>query len=179
MELKTLIDDLNKALKFFESDIASIRATGAHPSLLSKVMVSSYGAMVPLNNVATVVAQDGTTLIVSPFDKTMVKEILQSISKANIGLNGIEFGEKIRVPVPSLTTEKREMFSKEAKEKAEKAKVSVRNIRQAFLHKAKEDKTIREGDLKRIQDNVQKEVDKTNKEIENILKHKIDSLMKI
>lgn len=179
MYIKQFQDSANKSIKHYNDQLANIRATGAHPSMLNKVMVSSYGAMVPLNQVATVSAPDGRTLIISPFDKGAIKDVIHGVNEANIGLNPVENNGKIMISVPQLTQEKRESFTKHAKEEAEKAKVSIRNVRQDVITKIKNDKTLREDDSKRQQDNLQKEVDKVNKEIETILKAKIDALMKI
>lgn len=179
MHLDNFKQQSKKALTHFQDELGHIRASGASPSMLSKVMVESYGSLVPLNQVASVVAPDGLSLLVSPYDTNGIKEVIAGINKANLGLNPVEQAGKIRIAVPALTQEKRELFVKQAKEIAEKAKISIRNIRQDSINKVKADKVLREDESRRAQDDIQKEVEKINKEIDTLLKTKVDQLMKI
>ncbi len=180
MDYISLIKEKNQKVEInYQNNLKKIRAFGAHPSLLEDVNVNYYGSLTPLNQISSIKIQDSTTLLISPFDKSIVKDIIHAISKANLGLTANDDGNSIRIIVPQLTEEKRKEFAKKAKTISEEAKISLRNVRQDINKKIQSDSELSEDEKKNQTNLVQKEIDLFSKEIENILKEKIDALMKV
>lgn len=123
---------MQKTLESLEQGFAKVRTGRAHPSILNGVMVPYYGSDVPLNQVANVGVEDSRTLIVQPFERTMVSAIDKAIRESDLGLNPIT-ADSIRVPLPALTEETRKDMQKVARSEAENAKVAIRNIRRDVL----------------------------------------------
>ena len=169
---------INSALSTLRDNLSKIVATGSHPSLLNGIKVEYYEVMTPLSQVANIVAQDATTLIVSPFDPSTIKEVVEAINKANLGLNPVDEGKRIRISVPPLTMEKREVFAKDAKALGEISRISIRNIRQDSNKKIKLEK-LSENEQKQKEEEIQKLVDNANKEVERIIKIKTDTLLRV
>lgn len=146
---------IQQALTHFEDDIKKIRTGRAHPSMLEGVMVEVYGTKMPLNQTANVVAAEPQLLQVTPFDQSNVKAIANAIrDNQTLGLNPSDDGRVVRVPIPPLTTERRQEFVKQLNEKVEDCRIALRNIRHDALKdakKSKDDKIISEDDLKRIE----------------------------
>ncbi len=144
-------------------------------------MVSYYGSDVPLNQVANVGIEDSRTLIVQPFERTMVSAIDKAIRESDLGLNPIT-ADAIRVPLPALTEETRRDMQKVARSEAENAKVAIRNIRRDVLGDIKsllKDKEISEDDERRAGDDIQKITDKYVAEVDKRLAAKEAELMKV
>merc|ERR1711916_391322 len=141
----TMIDDIKKDLesrmaKSVEAlghNFNKIRTGRAHPSLLDGITVSYYGADTPLSQAANVSVLDARTLSISAWDKSLVPEIEKAIMKSDLGLNPSTTGELIRLPMPPLTEETRKGFIKTARQEAEKARVSIRNIRRDAITELK------------------------------------------
>lgn len=170
---------LKSTIHALHDRLSSIVATGAHPSILNGIEVEYYETMTPLSQVANIKAPDATMLIVTPFDQTLTKKIVEAIHKSSLGLNPVDEGNQIRIMVPPLTAEKRTIFVKEAKEIGEEARISVRNVRQDSNKKIRAAKDVSENEQRQAEEDVQKLVDKYNKEIEEIIKKKNDSLTNI
>ena len=135
-------------------------------------MVDYYGAQTPLNQVAKITLIDGRTIGVSPFEKKLGQAIEKAIRESNLGLNPASAGEMIRVPMPSLTEERRKELAKVVHKEAETARVSVRNLRREaneHLKKMLKDKTATEDEERRAQDEVQKLTDRTVAEIDKLV----------
>jgi ribosome recycling factor len=132
-EVQFIIDEANeqmeKALSHLESELVKVRAGKASPSMLEGVSVDYYGTRTPLNQVSNVNTQDARTLIVQPWEKSMLTPIEKAIQAANLGLNPQNDGVIIRIAVPPLTEERRRDLVKKAKAEAEHAKVTLRNLR--------------------------------------------------
>lgn len=159
-----------------------IRTGRAHPSILDGVMVSYYGNPTPLSQVGNVSVLDARTLSISPWEKALVPEIEKAIMKSDLGLNPVTTGELIRVPMPALTEETRKNYIKQARNEAEAARVSVRNIRRDALAAIKDllkEKEIGEDDDRRAQDEIQKITDKHIADIDTSLAAKEKDLMEI
>lgn len=122
-------EQMDKAVNHLESELVKVRAGKASPSMLEGIQVDYYGTRTPLNQVANINTGDARTLIVQPWEKTMLTPIEKAIQAANIGLNPQNDGIIIRIPVPALTEERRRDLAKKAKSEAETAKVSMRSIR--------------------------------------------------
>ena len=173
---------MQKSVESLNTAFAKIRTGRAHPSLLEGVRVSYYGSESPLNQVANVTAEDGRTLAIRVWEKSMVPEIEKAILKSDLGLNPSTAGEVIRVPLPPLTEETRKGYTKQARHEAEQARVAIRNIRRDVLSDFKElekEKEISEDEERRAQDDVQKITDKYIAAIDKALEVKETDLMAI
>ncbi len=181
--MENLINELNQKLdnsiEDMNSNLKKVRTSGATPSILDDVKVNYYDTLTPLNQVANIKAQDSTYLIVSPFDRTIVKEIVAAIAKSNLGLNASEDGQNLRIFVPPLTEEKRKEYVKVAKDYVEKAKIQVRNIRQDFNKKINSNEEYSDDQKKKMLNDVQNKINDINAKIDNILKEKSEQLLKI
>ncbi len=166
---------IDSAVNVLRERLSAIIATGANPSMLKNVEVEYYETMTPLNQVANIKAPDATMLIVSPFDRTLIKDIVEAIHKADLGLNPVDEGDQIRIMVPPMTAEKREIFVKEAKQIGEEARISVRNIRTDSNKKIKSSE-FSENEERLGEEQVQKLVDEANKQIEEIINTKVNDL---
>ena len=170
-----------KTLESLELGFAKVRTGRAHPSILNGVVVPYYGSDVPLNQVANVGIEDSRTLIVQPFERTMVSAIDKAIRESDLGLNPIT-ADAIRVPLPALTEETRRDMQKVARSEAENAKVAIRNIRRDVLGDIKallKEKEISEDDERRAGDDIQKITDKYVAEVDKRLAAKEAELMKV
>ena len=173
---------MGKTREALDVAFKKIRTGRAHPSILDTVMVSYYGADTPLNQLANINVEDGRTLAVVPWEKPLIPEIEKAIMKADLGLNPATSGEVIRVPMPMLTEETRKGFIRQAREEAEKSRISVRNIRRDGNGDIKEllkDKDISEDDARRGEDAMQKVTDKHIELIDQTLAAKEKDLMEV
>ena len=172
---------MNKALEALENTFAKLRTGRAHPGVLSGVMVSAYGSEMPLNQVASVNVEDSRTLLVQPFDRTMVQAVDKAIREADLGLNPMT-ADVIRVPMPALTEETRRDMQKVARADAEQGRISIRNIRRDMMSDIKDllkEKEISEDDERRASDDIQKMTDKFISTIDARLDKKETELMEV
>ena len=172
---------MQKTLEALENTFSKVRTGRAHPGMLSGVMVSYYGAPTPLNQVASVNVEDSRTLLVQPFDRTMVQAVDKAIREADLGLNPMT-ADVIRVPMPALTEDTRRDMQKLARGEAESSRVSIRNIRRDMMNDIKDlakEKEISEDDERRANDDIQKITDKFIKEMDTQLTAKEAELMEI
>lgn len=132
-EVQFLLDEtkeqMEKALSHLEAELVKVRAGKANPSMLEGVSVDYYGTRTPLNQVSNINTQDARTLVIQPWEKSMLTPIEKAIQAANLGLNPQNDGVIIRIIVPPLTEERRKDLVKKAKAEAEHAKVTLRNLR--------------------------------------------------
>lgn len=173
---------MSKSLDSYRNTLSKIRTGRAHAGLLDNVQIEYYGAMMPLNQVATVVATDARTLTVQPFDSKMSGAIEKAIRDSDLGLNPSSNGGTVRVPMPALTEERRKELIKVVKGEGEDAKVAVRNIRRDANNEMKaklKDKTITEDEEKRGQDDIQKMTDKFIAEMDKATADKEKELLTV
>ncbi len=173
---------MKKTLVALASEFSKIRTGRAHPSLLSHLKVSYYGSDVPLSQVANVTVEDARTLCVTPWEKNIVADVEKAIIKSDLGLNPSTAGTVIRVPLPPLTEERRRDLTKVVREEAERAKVSLRNLRRDANQELKEslkNKLITEDDCRKAEDKVQKVTDRFVKEVDTICQEKETDLMSV
>jgi len=148
-------EEMGGALEHLQAELVKIRTGRATPKLLDPVVVevASYGASMPLNQLATVQAADARLLVVTPWDKTTINDIERGIHAAGLGLNPSNDGQVVRVPVPPLTQERRQQLVKQAKSLGEDVKVRIRHVRREYNDTFKEaqgDGDITEDDLHRF-----------------------------
>ncbi len=151
------------AVEALKGDLSGLRTGRANTTLLDPVQVSVYGAMMPLNQVATVSAPEPRMLSVQVWDKSNISAVEKGIAHANLGLNPMIDGQTLRLPMPDLTEERRKELAKLAGKYAENAKIAIRNVRRDGMEALKEDekkKDISEDERKRHEDDVQKLTDK-------------------
>ena len=172
---------MKKTLEALDTAFSKVRTGRAHPSMLGSVMVDYYGSPTPLIQVASVNVEDARTLLVQPFDRSMVQTVDKAIREADLGLNPMT-ADVIRVPMPALTEETRKDMQKLARSEAENSRVSIRNIRRDMLGDIKElakDKEISEDEERRAGDDVQKLTDKYITTIDDKLEKKEAELMEV
>jgi ribosome recycling factor len=128
---------MDKAIGHLEVELQKVRAGKANPGMLENVMVDYYGSKVPISNTASVNTQDARTLVIQPWEKTMLTPIEKAIQAANLGLNPQNDGVIIRIMVPPLTEDRRRELSKMAKSLGEDAKIGIRNIRKEAMEQIK------------------------------------------
>ena len=173
---------MEKAIGSLSIAFNKIRTGRANPSLLDDVKIDYYGNLTPLNQAANISVEEGRSLVISPWDKSLIPEVEKAILNANLGLNPSTSGDLIRVTMPVLTEETRQNYIKQARSEAENARVSIRNIRRDSNNTAKEDQSngnISEDELRRIEDLVQKETDKHIALVDQELKAKEADLLEI
>ena len=172
---------MRKSLDALEQAFSRVRTGRAHPSMLKDVMVPYYGTDTPLMQVANVNVDDARTLIVQPYERTMVAAIDKAIRNSDLGLNPVT-ADVIRVPLPALTEQTRKDMQKLARNETEGARVAIRNIRRDVLADIKElqkEKEISEDEERRATEEVQKITDKAIAEIEKALQAKEAELMQV
>lgn len=187
MNQNTIIDEaktkLAGAVNHFEEDLKKIRTGRAHPSQLDSVIVTAYGSPMPLKQLATVTAPEAQLLQVSPFDPGNLQSISDSIrNNPSLGMNPSDDGRIIRIPIPPLTTERRQEIVKQLKEKIEDSLIVCRGIRHETLDSLKElknDKQIGEDELTRANKTVEELMSKTKQDIDRIAHAKEQEIMTI
>ena len=177
-----LEDKLDKTLSVLKGDFAAIRAGRANPHILDKVMVEAYGGMSPIQQLGNVSAADARCLVVSPWDKSLLKNIEKAIQAANLGINPTNDGNVIRLVFPELTEERRKELVKQVKKMGEDAKVAVRNIRRdamEALKKMKTNKEISEDESKNCEIDVEKSISKAIEEVDKTVAAKEKELLTV
>jgi ribosome recycling factor len=175
-------DRMHKTLETLKIDLGKIRTGRAHVGILDHIQVDYYGNPMPINQVANVTLVDARTIGISPWEKSMVAAIDKAIRESDLGLNPTPQGDMLRVPMPSLTEERRKDLTKLVKQEAEAARVAVRNLRRdanTALKNLLKDKKISGDEERRAQEDVQKLTDKHISEIDKMLQAKEADLMAI
>jgi len=173
---------MHKSIEAFKIELSKIRTGRAHVSLLNHIAVDFYGSEVPIGQAANLSVEDARTLVVTPWDKSMVPVIEKAIMSSDLGLNPSTAGAVIRVPMPPLTEERRKELVKVVRELAENSRIAVRNIRRDANNDLKtllKDKDISEDEDHKGQDMVQQVTNQSTGEIEALLQTKEKELMEI
>lgn len=141
--------DFDNILEYFKKDISSLRTGRANPAILEGVFVEAYGVRTPLNGVANINVVDSRSLTIAPWDKNIIKDVEKAIVEADLGLGVVNDGDKLRLSVPQMTEENRKDLVKKLNEKMEKARISVKQLREDIkehIEKDEKDKEITEDD---------------------------------
>lgn len=173
---------IDKAIKHLDHEYLKLQLWRANPALVESILVEQYGSMQPVQNMASVSNLDAQTLSIKPWDRTAIHPIAKAITESGLWLNPQTMADSVMLKIPPLTEERRREISKVAKNLAEEAKISVRNVRaeaQKLIKKAEEDKQISEDQEKDYLDDLQELVDNANKKIDDHYKHKDTEIMKI
>ncbi len=171
--------EMMAALEVMDSRLSSIRAGRANPSMVNGIMVEYYGTPTPLQSLANMTVPEARTLMIKPFDKSCVKDIVKAIQEANLGINPTDNGEAVILTVPQLNEERRRDYVKQAKQISEDAKVALRKVRQEAREAIEKDESIPEDEEKRMQDEIQKLINDYNKKVEDKLAEKEEELMTV
>ena len=180
--LKEVSEKMDKSLSALRNAFNKIRTGRANPSILDDVKVDYYGNMTPINQTSNITIEEGRSLVISPWDKSLLPEIEKAILNSDLGLNPNSSSDLIRVTMPVLTEETRQNYIKQARSEAENSRVSIRNIRRDANQTVKDKQQaseISEDELRRIEDLIQKETDKYISIVDSELKNKESDLLEI
>jgi len=158
--LKKAEEKMADAITFLDEELARIRAGKANPKILDSVRVQYYGNMAPLATVASITTPDAKTLLITPWEKPLLKEIERAIMNSGVGIMPDNNGEVIRLGIPPLTEERRRILAKQAKQEAENAKISVRNARRDANEALK--KSIKDGLPEDVEKDAEADMQKTH-----------------
>lgn len=173
---------MQKTIEVVKSDFASVRAGRANAGVLDKIQVEYYGVLTPLQQVASISSPDPRSLVIQPWDSSLLKEIEKAIQTSDLGINPQNDGKLVRLSFPQLTEERRKELTKQVRKYGENGKVAIRNIRRDALDqfKAMEKKSeITEDTLKDYEEDLQKLTDKYCKEIDTLVTAKEEELMAV
>ena len=185
MEVKDYLDNakesMEMAVEYLDDALAHIRAGKASPRLLDAIRVDYYGSMSPISNVANISVPDARTIAITPWEKSMFKEIEKAIINSDLGIMPENNGEVIRLSIPPLTEERRKNLVKQSKGEAENAKVSVRNARREAIEGLKKEvkKGMSEDVEKDGENEVQKLHDKYMKKIDEVFAAKEKEILTV
>ena len=173
---------MDKAMDHLADEFGAVRAGRANAKVLDRITVEYYGSETPLNGVATISTPDARTLVIQPWDSSLLKEIQKAIQVSELGINPQNDGKVIRLVFPQLTEERRKDLTKQVKKYAEDAKVAMRNIRRDgmdYIKKLKKNSEITEDDQKKAEKDLQDILDKYIKKADEALAAKEKELMSI
>ena len=173
---------MEKALDHLADEFGAVRAGRANAKVLDRITVEYYGSETPLNGVATISSPDARTLVIQPWDTTLLKEIQKAIQASDLGINPQNDGKVVRLVFPQLTEERRKELTKQVKKYAEEAKVAMRNIRRDgmdYVKKLKKNNEITEDDQKKAEKDLQDLLDKYTKRADEACAAKEKELMAI
>ena len=180
--LKELTEKMEKSVTALKNAFNKIRTGRANPAILDDINVDYYGNPTPINQTSNISVEEGRSLVISPWDKNLIPEIVKAILSSDLGLNPSTSGDLIRVTMPALTEETRQDYIKQARAEAENSRISIRNVRRDANNSAKDmqqSSEISEDDLRRIEDLIQKETDKFISIVDSDLKNKESDLLEI
>ena len=173
---------MDKALEHLQEEFGAVRAGRANAKVLDRITVEYYGSETPLNGVATISSPDARTLVISPWDTKLLKDIQKAIQCSDLGINPQNDGRVIRLTFPMLTEDRRKELVKQVKKYGEDAKVAMRNIRRDgmdYVKKLKKANEITEDDQKKAEKDLQDLLDKNIKKVDAALAAKEKELMAI
>ena len=186
--MRALLEDINqetkermhKSIDAFSVSLTKIRTGRAAPDILNSIQIEYYGNDTPIQQLSNITVEDSQTLTISPWEEKFIPEIEHAIIKENIGLNPVITGNIIRVPIPTLTEERRVELTKQVKSEEEQAKISIRNIRRDSIQDLKDfhnEKVISEDDLYNDRTEIQSITDEMINKIESLSEQKQKELM--
>ncbi len=174
--------ELDRIVEYYKGELSKIRTGRASPSLVEDLQVECYGQSLPLKQLATISLGDSRSILIQPWDKSILSAIDKTISSSNLNLNPIADGDKIRIQLPPMTEENRKNFVKILKEKMEECRVSIRRWREKAWEEIQEGfkkGEIREDDKFRGKDELQKLIDEYNEKIEEMGEKKEEEILTV
>jgi len=178
--IKNTSDRMEKSIGSLSIAFNKIRTGRANPSLLDDVKIDYYGNLTPLNQAANISVEEGRSLVISPWDKTLIPEVEKAILNANLGLNPSTSGDLIRVTMPVLTEETRQNYIKQARSEAENTRVSIRNVRRDGNNQLKDflkEKEISQDEERQGEEQIQKLTDLFVEKVDTALEAKEKDLL--
>ncbi|MFW5984747.1 MAG: ribosome recycling factor [Halanaerobiaceae bacterium] len=175
-------EKMEEILSGVKKEFQSIRTGRARPSLVENIKANNYGTMTPLNQMANIVAPEPRQLVIEPWDKNVIEDIEKAIMKSDLGLTPNSEGSVIRINIPELTEERREELVKLVNEKAEEARISIRNVRREAneeLEELEDESEISEDNMHRGLDNIQELTDKYIDKIDELVDKKEEEIMTV
>ena len=182
VDFKEFSRKMDRTLEHLTEDFDSVRAGRANAKVLDRITVQYYGSDTPLNGVATISSPDARTLVITPWDSKLLKDIQKAIQISDLGINPQNDGRVIRLVFPQLTEERRKDLTKQVKKYSEDSKVALRNIRRDgmdYVKKLKKNSEITEDDQKKAEKDLQDMLDKYIKKVDAALANKEKELMSI
>lgn len=172
---------MEKAIRHLETELAKIRAGKANPALLENVLVDYYGTKVPISQTASINTQDARTLVIQPWEKSMLTPIEKAIQVANLGLNPQNDGTVIRITIPPLTEERRKELTKLAKSAGEEAKIAIRSIRKESIEAIKrlQKEGLPEDEAKTAENKVQQLTDQFTARVDQHIQMKEKEILTV
>lgn len=175
--LKDADTRMRKSIESAQADFATLRAGRANPAMLDGLRIDYFGQSTPLNQLGTIVSPEPRVLLITPWDSSVLPLIEKAITNSSLGMNPNSDGSTIRLNIPPLTQERRKEFVKQLGGKTESARVSLRNIRREAIDTAKKDEELTEDDVKRVEKDVQKGLDRFIGELDVLAKNKEQELL--
>ena len=174
-------EKMQGSVTYLEEDLKTYRAGKANPAVFNNVVVNYYGTMTPIPQVASIATPDARTMLIQPWDRTLLKPVEKAIMDANLGFTPQNNGEVIRINIPAITEERRKELVKKARTAGENAKVAVRNARRDAIESLKklQKEGLPEDSEKDFEDEVQKLTDNFSKKVEVILAAKEKEIMTV
>ncbi|MBE6933705.1 MAG: ribosome recycling factor [Ruminococcaceae bacterium] len=182
VDFKEFARKMEKTLEHLDEEFGAVRAGRANPKVLDRITVEYYGSETALNGVANISSPDARTLVIQPWDGSLLKDIQKAILSSDLGINPQNDGRVIRLVFPQLTEERRKELTKQVKKYAEEAKVAMRNVRRDgidYVKKLKKNSEITEDDQKKAEKDLQDMLDKYIKKVDDTLAAKEKELMAI
>jgi len=181
-----MLDDVRTkmlgSVNYLKDELRKIRAGRANPDMVKNIMVSAYDTQMPIEQLANINVVDPTLITIQPWDKTVIAEISKAIQSSDVGINPSIDGDLIRLPIPSLTSERRQEYVKLMKQKVEEARISIRQKRKDFLldlEQMQKKENLPEEEKKRHEKGLQSLVEEMNTEVESISQSKEEELLKV
>ncbi len=182
MSLENIDEKMDKVIERLEVNFSEIRAGRANPAILNKVQVEYYGAMSPLSQIASISVPEARLIVIQPWDKSLLSQIVRAIEMSDIGINPMNDGQVIRLSFPELTEERRKDLVKDVRKLSEESKVAIRNIRRDEMDLVKtqlKNSEISEDEAKSDENKIQKKTDDYVAKIEEITTKKEKEIMTV
>ncbi len=181
MNLDEVNQRMQKVLEVLKVDLSTVRTGRATPSLVENVVINAYGgsAKMRVMELATISTSDSQTILITPFDQSIIGEINKGIMEANIGLTPVIDGQNIRISIPLLSEERRQQLVQLVNQKLEGAKIQVRQVRHEGMTDVKKDEEISEDEVARLEKEIQRLTDDTISQIDALGKKKEEELMQV
>ncbi len=170
---------MNKTIDVLVQSLATLRTGRASAAMLNGINVDYYGSPTPLNQISSITVPEPRQLLIKPYDKNDIKNIIAAINASDLGLNPINEGQLVRLNIPAMTEDRRREVSKQAHKYGEESKVTIRNIRREYMDLVKLDEEMTEDYQKRVEDDIQKVTDEAVKKIDQIVAEKEKEIMSI
>ena len=182
MDLSIYESRMKERIDYLKEELSNVRAGRANPQILNKISVEYYGALTPLNQVASISVPEPRQILIAPWDRSLLNEISKAITKADIGINPQNDGTGIRLIFPELTADRRKELAKDISKMGEETKVAIRNIRRDAIEdvkKAGKEENISEDEIRSLEESIQKITDKQVEMVSQVVAEKEKEIMEV